>query len=288
MPRLGPQRRVSPRIRFDRDRFKALVHYICWRCEDPRTLGPVKLNKALWYTDRIQYLRVGQPVTGATYVKQQSGPAARALSPVIAELEKEGVVATRERSWSSGVSQYFARQESDLSVFTSQEISLIDSVIEAVCFRNALPSTDAGADAQVWRLAHIGETLPYCTVFAARPGEITKRDLDWAVEQIRSGKGEINLKEIEELSALNPRIDEAYAALDWHLSRDLSIGIPVPVSNASFFAYKQSGNGPLSLPSILVIYTIDLNEPVVCRIRFGFDEEQEELQEDLDMNHQKL
>jgi Protein of unknown function (DUF4065) len=287
MPRLVPQRRVNPRIKFDRDRFKALVHYICWRCEDPRILGPMKLNKVLWYTDRIHYLRAGQPVTGATYVKQQSGPAARALGPVIDELEKEGGVATRERSWSSDMTQYFARQEPNLSVFKPQEISLVDSVIEAVCLRDALPSTDARADAQVWRLAHIGETLPYCTVFAARPGEITKRDLDWAIDQIRNGRGEINLKELEELSALNPRIEEAYAALDWHLSRDLSIGIQVPVSNASFFAYKQSGNGPLSLPSILVLYTVDLNEPVVCRIRFGFDAEQEELQEELDVNYQK-
>src|SRR5687767_11549584 len=104
MARLGPQRQVNTRVKFDRDRFKSLVHYICWRCEDPRILGSVKLNKVLWYTDRIHYLRAGQPVTGATYVKQQSGPTARALSPVIAELEKEGAVATRERSWSSDVS----------------------------------------------------------------------------------------------------------------------------------------------------------------------------------------
>jgi Protein of unknown function (DUF4065) len=286
MPRLVPQRRANPRVKFDRDRFKALVHYTCWRCEDPRILGPVKLSKVLWYTDRIQYLKAGHPVTGATYVRQQSGPASRALSPVIAELEREGVVATRERSWSSDMPQYFARHEPDLSVFTSQEISLIDSVIEAVCFRDALPSTEARADAQVWRLAQIGETLPYCTVFAARPGEITKRDMDWAVEQIRNGRGEINLKELEELSALNPRIDEAYAALDWYLSRDLSIGIQVPVSSTSFFAYKQSGNNSLSLPSILVLYTIDLDEPVVCRIRFGFDEEQEDFQEEINMNQQ--
>jgi hypothetical protein len=287
MPRLVPQRRVNPRVKFDRDRFKTLVHYICWRCEDPRSLEPVKLSKVLWYTDRIQYLKAGHPVTGATYVRQQSGPASRALSAVIAELEREGAVATRERSWSSDVPQYFARSEPELSVFTPQEISLIDSVIEAVCFRDALPSTEARADAQVWRLAQIGETLPYCTVFAARPGEITKRDMDWAVEQIRISRGEINLKELEELSALNPRSDEAYAALDWYLSRDHSIGIQVPVSNASFFVYKQSGNNFLSLPSILVLYTIDLDEPMICRIRFGFDEEQEELQEETNINHQK-
>jgi hypothetical protein len=285
MPRLVPQRQVNPRVKFNRDRFKALVHYTCWRCEDPRILGPVKLSKVLWYTDRSQYLKAGYSVTGATYVRQQFGPASRALSAVIAELEREGAVATRERSWSSDVLQYFARSEPELSVFTPQEISLIDSVIEAVCFRDALPSTEARADAQIWRLAQIGETLPYCTVFAARPGEITKHDMDWAVEQIRNGRGEINLKELEELSVLNPRIDEAYAALDWYLSRDLSIGVQVPSSNTSFFLYKQSGKNCFSLPSILVLYIIDLNEPVVCRIRFGFDEEQEDLQDETNIQY---
>lgn len=287
MPGPVPQRRVHQRIRFDRDRFKALVHYICWRCEDPRTLGSVKLNKVLWYGDRIQYLKTGQPVTGATYVKQQSGPAARAFSAVVAELEKEGSVAIRQRSCSMDMPQYFARQEPDLSVFTPHEVSAIDSIIESICFRDVLPSTDAMADAQVWRLAHIGETLPYFTVFAARPGEITKRDMDWAVEQIRSGKGEIDLRELEELSALNPRIDEAYAGLEWYLARDLSVGVQVPVSNTSFFLYKQNGNGPLTLPSILAIYMVDLNEPVICRIRFGFEEEYEDLQDEIEMDKQR-
>jgi hypothetical protein len=33
---------------FDREKFKSLVHYVCWRCmDDPSKLGSVKLNKIL-------------------------------------------------------------------------------------------------------------------------------------------------------------------------------------------------------------------------------------------------
>ncbi len=286
MAMLTPKRRANQRAKFHRDKFKALVHYICWRCEDPRVLGAVRLNKVLWHAERGQYVRTGQPIAGATYVKQQSGPVAVAVVPVVAELEKEGALASRERSYGGNTTQYFARYEPDISIFTPNEISLIDSAIEVVCFRASPPAGDAAADAEVWRLAQIGERLPYYTVFAARPGEIAKRDMDWALEHVRRGVSEPELKEFEELTRLNPRLDEAYAALEWYLARDPSAGLPVPVSNTSFFLYKQSDNSPLSLPSIAVIYTIDLNELAIFRIRFGFDEEDEDLNEGMEIGDQ--
>jgi hypothetical protein len=30
-------------VQLDREKFKALIHYICWRCQDPTKLGSVKL-----------------------------------------------------------------------------------------------------------------------------------------------------------------------------------------------------------------------------------------------------
>ncbi len=282
MSGVAPKRRTNQRIRFDRGKFKALVHYTCWRCEDPRILGPVRLSRVLWHTDRIQYLRAGQPVTGATYVKHQSGPAAKPLSAVVAELEKEGAVATRDRSYGGDTTQYFARHEPDISAFTPNEISVVDSAIEAVCFRGTPSPVDTTADASVWKLARIGETLPYYTVFAARPAELMKRDMDWAVEHVRRGTNDPDLKELDELARLNPRIEEAYAALEWHLTRDSSAGVPLPVVNTSFFLYKQRGNSPSTLPSIAAVYTIDLDELAICRLKFGFDEEDEDSFEALD------
>jgi hypothetical protein len=281
---LTPKHPASHKARFNRVKFKALVHYICWRCEDPRLLGPVKLNKVLWYAERIWYLRTGQPMAGATYLRQHYGVVAKTLAPLIVELEKEGALSTRERSHGGSSMQYFARLEPDLSVFTAPEISVVDSLIETICFRDAPLPVDLAADDQVWKLAQIGETLPYYTVFAARPAEILKRDMDWAVEHVRRDIGEPELEDIEELAKLNARIDEAYAALEWHLTRDPSAGLPIPVSNTSFFLYKQSYNGPLTIPAIAVIYTIDLGELVVCRVRFDFNEEDEERHSEAEAN----
>ena len=153
---------------------------------------------------------------------------------------------------------------------------ILDSLIETICFQATPSPLDLTADNQVSKLAQIGETLPYYTVFAARPAEILKRDMDWAIEHIRRGIGEPELEGVEEITKLNPRIDEAYAALEWHLTRDPSAGLPIPVSNTSFFLYKQSPNIPLTIPGIAVIYTVDLDEVVICRVRFEPNEEDEE------------
>lgn len=41
---------------YNAEKFKALVHYICWKVEDPRQLGATKLNKILWFSDVLTYL----------------------------------------------------------------------------------------------------------------------------------------------------------------------------------------------------------------------------------------
>jgi hypothetical protein len=276
MPALTPKGPASLRKAFNRVKFKALVHYICWRCEDPKLLGTAKLNRVLWCSERIWHLRTGQPIAGATYVKQQFGPVAKTLAPLVVELEKEGALSTRKRSYGGSLMQYFARFEPDLSVFTAPEISVVDSLIETICFRDAPSPVNLAADDRVWKLAQIGEMLPLYTVFAGRPAEISKRDMDWAVEHVRRGIGEPELEELEEITKLNPRVDEAYAALEWHLTRDPSAGLPIPVSKTSFFLYKQSHHSPLAIPGILVIYAIDLDELVICRVRFEVNEEDEE------------
>lgn len=281
MPKLVSRQPFSQRIGLDRGRFKACVHYVCWRCEDPRTLDPARLTRVLWHADRARYLKAGLPLTGASYRKRQWGPAARALEPVIAELEREGAVATREHSYSGEGVQYFARHEPDLSAFAPDEISAVDAAVDAVCFRTVPAHAGARADDEVLRLAQIGELLPYHTVFSARPGEVTKRDMDWAAEHVRHGTGEANPNELAELAALNPRIDEVYAALEWHLDRDPSAGVQVPVHGTSFFVYKQRGHEPLQLPSITVVFTIDLGELSIRRMKFEFmnDEADEEAED---------
>src|SRR5579871_4301294 len=81
----------------DRQRFKSLVHYVCWRCSDePSKLGAVKLNKTLWLSDLRAYYQLGEPITNSRYVKRQFGPVPAAIVPTLTELEMAGVLTIRD------------------------------------------------------------------------------------------------------------------------------------------------------------------------------------------------
>ena len=80
----------------DRDKLKALTHYIIARCEDPRILGSIKLNKILWASDLWAYVHWGKPITGEHYIKQQFGPVAGTVG-LINELQAEEKIVVRKR-----------------------------------------------------------------------------------------------------------------------------------------------------------------------------------------------
>jgi hypothetical protein len=64
--------------------------------------------------------------------------------------------------------------------------------------------------------------------------------------------------------------------------------LPIPLSNTSFFLYKQSHHTPLTIPRIAIIYTIDLDELVICRVRFDLNEEDEERYDEAEANEGSL
>jgi hypothetical protein len=173
---------------FDRGKFKALVHYICWRCQDPTKLGAVKLYKVLWRADFRAYLEFGEPVTGATYVKRQFGPVPSGVLPVLGELEREGTLSIREVDYyGRDKKEFFALKRSDSSLFNAEEISLVDKEIEYVTEEHTAKSISEESHDEIWEMARIGEKIPSFTVFS-KPAEITESDIEWAkmkIEELR-------------------------------------------------------------------------------------------------------
>lgn len=258
------------RIVFDRQRFKTIIHYVCWICEDPRILGPVKLNRILWYADRNAYLLHGDPLAGVTFIKRPHGPLAKAVAPVLRELESEGVLATRSRSHSVETEQYFARRSPSLYGLGPEQLSVLEAVIRHICFDPTTRVFNKKAHDRVWRVARLGETIPHCTVFAGRPAEVTEEDLEWAAREARRPHFVPNWKEMDELRELNPRIEEACKGLVWFLSREPSAGVPVPNGGSSVFFYKQTGSKSFDVPDICVTYKVELEELVLGGFRFTF------------------
>ena len=87
-------------MQFDRAKLRAAISYACEN-SDPAKLSTTNLNKVLYFTDMLHYLRVGIPATGATYTKSRTGtgPACAELLPVLKDLSSEGVIDFREPSF---------------------------------------------------------------------------------------------------------------------------------------------------------------------------------------------
>jgi hypothetical protein len=172
-------------VSFDSEKFKHLVQYVCWRCDDPAELGATKLNKVLWRADTQAYYLRGESITGARYVKRQFGPVPSAMVQTLRDLESEGALAIREEDYfGNAKKEFFALKRPDLSLFSAEEISLVDQSIEYVCRRHTARSISAETHDDIWNLAKIGEEIPYYTVFASRLGEVTEDDIAWARTQI--------------------------------------------------------------------------------------------------------
>jgi hypothetical protein len=165
-------------------KFTSLVHYICWKCADPTKLGAAKLNDVLWRIDFRAYLELGEPVAGATYVRRQFGPVPNAILASLRKLQTQGNISIREIDY-CGVNEkeFFGRKHPDFSSFSADELSLIDEEIEYVTEKHTARCMDEEPHDEIWRLARIGEEIPYYTVFS-KPAEITEDDLEWAKAEI--------------------------------------------------------------------------------------------------------
>lgn len=171
--------------KFNRIKFKALVHYICEKAEDPSCLGAVKLNKVLWYSDSIFFKVHGASVTGETYVKRQHGPVPRHIMPVIDELVSEGRIARgRVDHFGHMKTEFIAIAPAHVNLFSAAEIQLIDAAFEHVCLNHTAKSISEETHGVIWQSADLGEEIPLTTVLASEVGEVDEDDIAWALGKV--------------------------------------------------------------------------------------------------------
>lgn len=175
---------------FNREKFKKLVHYVCWKCEDFSSLGAIKLNKILLYTERDYFLKTGESMTGETYVKRQFGPAPKHIVSVLEELQNEHKILVKDTiEYGKPKRRFINLTEPDLTNLSADELSVVDKVAPAICLRHTARSISNETHDAIWEIAELGEEMPLYTVFAVQ-GEVDEDDYDWARRQV-APKGEL-------------------------------------------------------------------------------------------------
>ena len=181
MPPQDPQT-----IQLERERLKALVHYICDRVPNPNKWGSVKMNKALFYTDREAYVHLGQPVTGETYLKNRMGPVSEHLQEVVDELVREGRIAVRKEQKVGANGRpyehhlYFAIERPDVSAFSGPEVAIVNEVVDVISHKHTAASISEHSHDLVYDLAEPGEVIPYFTSFSFLLSKPSEDGMDWA------------------------------------------------------------------------------------------------------------
>jgi hypothetical protein len=144
--------------RFERDKFRELIVFVAGRCADEPSFGDTYLNKVLFFSDALALQTYGAPITGARYQKLKHGPAPRALLPIREEMVRDGDV-TVEMVGDRRVTR--AEREADPSLFSADELGLVDQVIDAFRGLWAVHVSDLSHELSPgWNLVETGEDIP--------------------------------------------------------------------------------------------------------------------------------
>ena len=164
----------SKSIKYDDQKFRELILYICQKSEGDKKFGATKLNKLLFYCDFICYRATGKSMTGLPYKARDYGPASTALVPIRNQMIEDGELAQAEREY-HGKTQHVlqARRSADLKGFTGEEIELVNSIIQECWNKDATRISDMSHKFIGWQVAKRDEEIPYATALVNNKVEVT-------------------------------------------------------------------------------------------------------------------
>jgi hypothetical protein len=161
----------------DRRKLKELMLYVSQQCASKRNFSSVILYKILYFSDHFAYGKLGQPITGADYMKEKHGPIPRTGYAALEQLESEGRLAIEEIPKGRGkLKKPVARDGPDMSMFSDVEIAIVDSVIDRFRDFSTRKVRRSAHALAAWRAYKIRETIPYETVFISPNQRLTRKE----------------------------------------------------------------------------------------------------------------
>lgn len=101
--------------------------HVANRCAGDASIGTTRLNAALWRAEVRCYAELGQVLTGSRYVALAQGPALDGYDDVLDCLARDGAAITE---LAGGQPVVRPLREADLSAFTTEQVAVLNEVIE--------------------------------------------------------------------------------------------------------------------------------------------------------------
>ena len=143
-------------------KLKELILYISQRSAIDPKFGMTKLNKLLFYSDFVHFRKFGVAISGEEYFKLENGPAPRRMLPVVEDLKRNRELGIEERQYFGNIQRRpVALRNPNLDLFSAQEISTVDDIIERLRDASAKTVSELSHSWIGWELAEMKETIPY-------------------------------------------------------------------------------------------------------------------------------
>lgn len=160
--------KTKRRARPDDKKLAELILLISERSQGDPTFGAVKLNKLLFYCDFSAYLTFGSSITGQEYFALKNGPAPKKLLPVTQRLIAKGDFGFQQTRYFGHLQKKpIALRPPDVSVFTAEEVNLVDHVLQKHRLKNATQISDESHLFLGWKVARERERIPYETALVS-------------------------------------------------------------------------------------------------------------------------
>lgn len=161
-------------------KLKELILYVSDRHEMDDSYGSVRLAKTLFYADFLFYAKHGRSITDERYIRRSRGPMPDSMLDVRDEMVRKQELVVKQRDY-LGYPQKrpIAIREPDLSMFSGEEIAMVDYVLAKLEGQSATAVSDLSHRFEAWKLAHDGEEIPYQTAFISER-EPTAEDWEFA------------------------------------------------------------------------------------------------------------
>ena len=143
---------------FDLDRLENLIGYIASRVND---LYKTSLNKYLWYMDFLNYKNTLKSITGLRYIRYTYGPIIEGKNyELILNLDSKFEKEDREINYNI-TTKIHSKNNYDLSLFSKDEIKVIDEVIELLKDKTATNISDLSHEERAWIETKDNELISY-------------------------------------------------------------------------------------------------------------------------------
>ena len=174
--------RMTPLAVQNEGKFIELVLYITPKRERDPDFGRTRLYNALFDVEWTHYIATGSTITGQTYVKGPHGPMPERGEELLSALEERRLLAIQNHCRTGYPQQKpVALRDADLSVFTPQEIAIVDQVLEDRYATIATGISDQHhSGIAAWEIAQDGEAVPFETSWVA-PRRLTADEIAYGL-----------------------------------------------------------------------------------------------------------